>query len=263
MECRPFGRQEAWQQSEKYLDELLIQGVVFQFFSQSRCARFWMPAGLGNATLQEHDQRENQYAWETHAEGWSNHSGCVPAKSLKHGELHNNVRMTWGKAFLRWASTPAAAMQLTMDLNHRYALDGRDPCSYGGVLWCFGLFDRPFKPEEKIFGSVRDRSCESHQSRLNLSKYMEVVDRPIAAKVPRIAVVGAGVGGLMASRLQDHGLGSRSLPSHAVRAGVYPRVKRMVWLWTMEHSISPKDSCFTRYVGVDSAGAGSTLWAGS
>ena len=41
---------------------------------------------------------------------------------LTEGEIfvmHNNVRMTWGKAFLGWAPSPAAAMQLTMDLNHQ------------------------------------------------------------------------------------------------------------------------------------------------
>lgn len=27
------------------------------------------------------------------------------------GELHNNVRMTWGKAFLQWAPSPEAALR--------------------------------------------------------------------------------------------------------------------------------------------------------
>jgi deoxyribodipyrimidine photolyase len=27
------------------------------------------------------------------------------------GELHNNVRMTWGKAFLAWAPSPQAALR--------------------------------------------------------------------------------------------------------------------------------------------------------
>jgi deoxyribodipyrimidine photolyase len=30
---------------------------------------------------------------------------------VKTGELHNNVRMTWGKAFLAWAPSPQAALQ--------------------------------------------------------------------------------------------------------------------------------------------------------
>jgi hypothetical protein len=54
------------------------------------------------------------------------------------GELHNNVRMTWGKALLPWAAAPQEALALALHLNHRHALDGCDPCSYSGVLWCFG-----------------------------------------------------------------------------------------------------------------------------
>ena len=61
----------------------------------------------------------------------------------RHGELHNNLRMTWGKAFLSWAPSPGSALAWALELNHKYALDGGDPCSYGGVLWCFGGFDGP------------------------------------------------------------------------------------------------------------------------
>ena len=35
------------------------------------------------------------------------------------------------------------ALKETCHLNHKYALDGCDPCSYGGILWCFGQFDGP------------------------------------------------------------------------------------------------------------------------
>ena len=46
--------------------------------------------------------------------------------------------MTWGKAPLLWAPSPAAALSFTLHLNHKWALDGCDPASYAGVLWCFG-----------------------------------------------------------------------------------------------------------------------------
>jgi deoxyribodipyrimidine photo-lyase len=38
-----------------------------------------------------------------------------------------------------------------------YALDGRDPCSYGGYAWTLGRYDRPW-PERKVFGVVRTMS---------------------------------------------------------------------------------------------------------
>ncbi len=50
------------------------------------------------------------------------------------GELHNNSRMTWGKAFIGWAP-PAEALAALLRCNHRFAIDGCGPCSYGGILW--------------------------------------------------------------------------------------------------------------------------------
>ena len=83
------------------------------------------------------------------------------------GELHNNARMTWGKALLRWAPSPQAALSAALHLNHRYALDGCDPCSYAGVLWCFGLYDAPKAPPgTSISGSVAQRATAGHARRL-------------------------------------------------------------------------------------------------
>ena len=125
---------------------------------------------------------------------------------LRHGELHNNVRMTWGKKLLEWTRSPAEGLALSEELNHRYALDGRDPASYGGILWCFGQFDRPFPPERAVFGLVRPRPTGEHANRLGLDRYARVVDRPRGNPIP-VLVVGAGVAGLAAARaLADHGL---------------------------------------------------------
>ncbi len=126
---------------------------------------------------------------------------------MKHGELHNSVRMTWGKAIVEWSKDRHEALRFLIDLNHRYALDGRDPASLGGILWCLGQFDRPFHPEQPIFGKVRTRPIEEHERRTNLAMYEKKVDRPITSSQPRIAIIGAGLGGLMCGRiLSDHGL---------------------------------------------------------
>lgn len=53
------------------------------------------------------------------------------------------MRLRRGKAILPWTPTPDEAIAATCHVNHKYALDGCDPCSYGGILWCFGLFDKP------------------------------------------------------------------------------------------------------------------------
>ncbi len=123
-----------------------------------------------------------------------------------HGELHNNVRMTWGKKLLDWTRSPGEALALAEELNHRWALDGRDPSSYGGLLWCLGQFDRPFPPERPLLGLVRPRPTEEHAKRLGLDRYAAVVNRPRGNPSP-VLVVGAGAAGLLAARtLADHGL---------------------------------------------------------
>jgi photolyase PhrII len=125
---------------------------------------------------------------------------------LSHGELHNNVRMTWGKAIPGWTRTPEEARRALVALNHRYALDGRDPASYGGLYWCLGLFDRPFAPEQPILGTIRPRPTSVHARRLDLEAYAARVGRP-ARSVGRVAIVGAGLAGLACARtLADHGV---------------------------------------------------------
>mmetsp|Transcript_14862 Transcript_14862/g.16957 ORF Transcript_14862/g.16957 Transcript_14862/m.16957 type:complete len:702 (-) Transcript_14862:114-2219(-) len=66
------------------------------------------------------------------------------------GELHNNVRMTWGKQLVHWNHHSLGGGNPTTDvlnilcyLNDRYALDGLSPPSYAGLLWCLGWCDKP------------------------------------------------------------------------------------------------------------------------
>ena len=41
----------------------------------------------------------------------------------------------------------SAALATLIELNNKYAVDGRDPNSYSGILWTLGRFDRPWGPE--------------------------------------------------------------------------------------------------------------------
>jgi predicted NAD/FAD-dependent oxidoreductase len=194
--------------AEKYLDEML----VWRELSYHWCRH--MPEHTGIAalpawarrTLERHrpDERatlsgERLARGRTGDELWD----LAQRSLLAHGELHNNLRMTWGKAIPAWCATPESALTTLIELNNRYALDGGDPASYGGLLWCLGLFDRAFAPEVPVLGSVRPRTTEGHRARLDVARYREIALR--RAHPLRVAVIGAGVSGLACARsLSDH-----------------------------------------------------------
>ena len=103
------------------------------------------------------------------------------------GRIHNYLRMLWGKKVLEWSATPEDAYRVLEHLNNKYAIDGRDPNSYTGIFWCFGLFDRPWPPERKIFGSIRYMTSDSTAKKFKLQGYYDYVRR-----LPRIADVRGG-----------------------------------------------------------------------
>ena len=50
------------------------------------------------------------------------------------GAIHNAVRMLWGKSAILWTRRYAHALKVLVHLNNKWALDGRDPSSFGGIL---------------------------------------------------------------------------------------------------------------------------------
>ncbi|MFO0940571.1 MAG: FAD-dependent oxidoreductase [Pirellulales bacterium] len=190
--------------AEKFLDEMLVWRELaysYCFYNPEHGQIQSIPA-WALRTLAEHqnDQRESLYSWDqlAHCQTDDVLWNAAQRSLLQLGELHNNVRMTWGKAILNWTADAEQALRTMLDLNHRYALDGRDPASYGGILWCLGQFDRPFSPEQKILGSVRPRPTSEHARRLNPTAYSSKILNA-GSKVTSIAVVGAGLSGLMAA----------------------------------------------------------------
>ncbi|HSM12891.1 MAG TPA: deoxyribodipyrimidine photo-lyase [Thermoanaerobaculia bacterium] len=92
---------------------------------------------------------------------------------LGEGRIQNYLRMLWGKRILEWSPDPRAALERMLELNHRWALDGRDPNSASGILWCLGRYDRAWGPERPIFGTVRYMSSANTRRKLRLDRWLE------------------------------------------------------------------------------------------
>jgi len=204
-------RRSGGEGAQKFLDELLIWRELSHHFCYHSSELETLAAlphwASESLTAHEADPREVTFDWETLARG---HTGnplwdLAQRSLIRHGELHNNLRMTWGKAILPWTARANRALKLLIDLNHRFALDGNDPNSYGGLLWCMGQFDRAFPPGP-VFGKVRQRSLARHAKRLDCDRYARNVSAPAGGRKLRVGIVGAGLSGLTAARiLADQG----------------------------------------------------------
>jgi deoxyribodipyrimidine photo-lyase len=165
------------------LDEALTwRDVGFQWHWTRRADTARLESALppwALATLRAHagDKRAFVYArdeWEagaTHDPLWN----AAQRELVATGTIHNYLRMLWGKKVLEWSRTPEEAYATLVHLNNKYALDGRDPNSWTGILWCFGLFDRPWAPERKVLGVLRYMSSDNTARKFRLDPYLDYV----------------------------------------------------------------------------------------
>lgn len=125
-------------------------------------------------SLKKHsiDKREYVYSSEefekakTHDKYWN----AAQSQLILSGKIHNYMRMYWGKKIIEWSLDYKGAYETMVYLNNKYAIDGRDPNSYCGILWCFGMHDRPFK-ERDIFGKIRYMSENGLKRKFDIDKY--------------------------------------------------------------------------------------------
>ncbi len=164
--------------AEAFLDQLVTWREVGYHFCHHRpdYDRFESLPPWALATLAKHssDLRSPRYelddlaAARTYDPLWN----AAQRQLVDEGRMHNYLRMLWGKKVLEWSATPAEAVATLVELNNRYALDGRNPNSYSGIFWCFGRFDRPWGPERPIFGTVRYMSSANTARKLHLKGYL-------------------------------------------------------------------------------------------
>lgn len=167
---------------EAYLEELIVRRELSYNFTRHNPkydSLESLPAWV-QKTMREHndDQRRVIYsqeeleAGETHDELWN----AAQREMVATGEMHNYVRMLWGKNVIAWTKSYEEAFAILEHLNNKYCLDGRNPNSYAGILWCFGKHDRPWM-ERPIFGTIRYMTSGSTGKKFDSKKYIEWTKR--------------------------------------------------------------------------------------
>jgi deoxyribodipyrimidine photo-lyase len=176
------GSREGWwgagPNAEAFLDQLVTwREIGFNMCAHSEAyASYSCLPPWARKTLSEHaaDQRPVLYSRAqfenaaTHDPLWN----AAQSQLLEEGRIHNYLRMLWGKKILEWSPTPEGALETMIDLNNKYALDGRDPNSYTGIFWILGRYDRPWAPQRPIFGAIRYMSSDSTSRKLRVRNYV-------------------------------------------------------------------------------------------
>ncbi|MFN3198299.1 MAG: deoxyribodipyrimidine photolyase [Bradymonadia bacterium] len=185
---KPTGKREGWwglsAPAEAFMDEIVTWrevGFTFTFQRPDDYDQFESLPAWALTTLAEHadDERPHLYTLEqldsarTHDEIWN----AAQRQLKRDGRIHNYLRMLWGKKILQWSPTPQMALERLIELNNRYAIDGRDPNSYSGIFWVLGRFDRAWGPVRPIFGKVRYMTSESTAKKVRLKKYLHTYRR--------------------------------------------------------------------------------------
>ncbi|VBB42569.1 DNA photolyase FAD-binding protein [uncultured Desulfatiglans sp.] len=175
------GRQGWWGMSESaeaFLDQLVTWrelGFNGCLFMEDYDAYASLP-DWARATLERHRQDPREYVYDLAAfEGAATHDplwNAAQRQLLREGTIHNYLRMLWGKKILEWTSSPEEALRIMIELNNRYALDGRDPNSYSGIFWTLGRYDHAWGPERPVFGTVRYMSSANTARKVRVKDYL-------------------------------------------------------------------------------------------
>ena len=178
--------------AESFLDEAITWRELGLNFCSKRADydRYESLPLWARQTLEEHaaDPRAQVYSLAelesaaTHDELWN----AAQRELLRTGRMHNYLRMLWGKKILEWSATPRAALEVMIELNNKYALDGRDPNSYSGIFWCLGRYDRAWGPERAIYGKVRYMTSQNTARKFAVDGYLARFGKTTSPAQPRL-----------------------------------------------------------------------------
>lgn len=166
---------------DAFLEEMIVRRELacnFTHYTPNYDSVACIP-GWAQASLAEHrrDPRPYQYSAEqfenaaTHDLYWN----AAMREMVCTGFMHTYMRMYWGKKILEWSRSPEEGFATTLALNNKYFIDGRDPNSYTGVAWVYGVHDRAW-PQRAIYGKVRTMMASGLERKCDINAYVRKVD---------------------------------------------------------------------------------------
>lgn len=180
--AKATGAREGWwgvgAAAERFLDELVTwRELAYNLTSKVEYYDLFEALPLwAQRTLEQHQGDEREFVYtldefdhaQTHDRLWN----AAQRQLLTEGRMHGYLRMLWGKKILEWSETPRDALATMIELNNKYALDGRNPNSYSNILWVLGRYDRPWHPERPVFGVIRYMSSENTARKMRVKEYV-------------------------------------------------------------------------------------------
>lgn len=180
--AKATGRSHDWWGVEGAVESFLDELITWREIGYNMCSRsedydrYDSLPQWARQTLARHadDPREQVYTLPefesaaTHDPLWN----AAQRQLVREGRIHNYLRMLWGKKILEWSASPQAALEILIELNNKYALDGRNPNSYSGIFWVLGRYDRAWGPERPVLGTIRYMSSENTARKVRVKEYL-------------------------------------------------------------------------------------------
>lgn len=162
-----------------FLEELIIRKELsdnYCFYNKNYDKVEGFP-DWAKKTIAEHVSDKRDYVYSlTELEKGSTHDNLWNAaqqEMVKTGKMHGYLRMYWAKKILEWTKSAQDALKISIYLNDKYQLDGRDPNGYTGIAWSIGgVHDRAWF-ERPIFGKIRFMSYSGCRSKFDIEKYIK------------------------------------------------------------------------------------------
>jgi deoxyribodipyrimidine photo-lyase len=167
---------------DSYFNELIVwRELAVNFvrftpnYDTADCAEAW-----AKATIAEHARDEREHLYTLHqletAQTYDALWNAAQVQMVRHGWMHNYLRMYWAKKILEWTPDAATAVKYCVHLNDKYFLDGRDPNGYAGIAWAIlGKFDRAWGARP-IFGKIRYMSGASTGRKFDSKRYIQQME---------------------------------------------------------------------------------------